>query len=254
MSIEAKYSGTWREPAAVGLLAKDGGEWKAGDGWVKDAGIWKQFHVKSDPITYTVWFGATGWSRVYRGVSGIVSNRTNGDDLCYWGFSWNDEIERSMVSMDDRSGAQAAALLRPMVTSAVVKTWVGHVYAGTDNVYLGISNYSLEPGYFQRSHSEKDTGLSQKVTLSKPGSGAGALDTQTMTTSVAQNWWNAIATSDFGSMTFSAEDATDPNNLWGWCSGSQYSTGNFEGSASGLTDLPEENNKGTRIEFTVDYI
>ena len=253
MSIKAKYADVWREPAATALKAKYANEWRAGDGWVKDGGIWKQFHVKSDPITYIVWFGPSGWSQVYRGVSGVTSNRTNGDDLCYWGHSWNNEIERSMVAMDDKVDAAAAASLRPVVQSAVVKTWVGHVYAGTDNVYLGIAGAATKPSTFERLHSEKDSGYGQLVTLTKPGSGAGALDTQTMTTSVAQNWWDAMAASLVGSLTFSAEDATDPNNLWGWSTGRQYSTGNSGGSASGITDLPPGDNRATRVEFTVDY-
>ena len=234
-------------------MVKNGGSWKSTDGWVRNGGIWKQFHVKSDPIVYTVWMGPSGWSQVYRGVSGVTSNRANNDDLCYWGHSWNNEIERSMVAVDDKVDASVEALNRVTVTSAVVKTWVGHVYAGTDNVYLGLSTQASKPSTFNRAHSEKDSGYSQLVTLAKPGSGAGALDTQTMTTSVAQNWWDALAAQTFGSMTFSAEDATSGNNLWGWSTGRQYSTGNSGGSASGLTDLPPGDNRSSRVEFTVDF-
>ena len=253
------------------MQVNDGG-WKTvspsnGDVWTKQGGVWvpvqeihahhlgtwQLVHQRSDPILWTTYFGASGWSQVYRGTSGVTSNRTNGDDLAYWGHSWNNEIERSMVSMYDVVGNQMAADERPKATAAYAKMWVGHVYSGTQTAYLGIDINTEKPSTFQRLHSEKDSGYGQAVSFTKPPTGAGALDSQTLSSTIRNNWWAAMVANLWGSLTITAEDATDANNIWGWCSGRQHSTGNSGGSASGLNNLVWTDAEVNRIDWTIDY-
>ena len=256
MPLHVRDGGAWREitPANGDVWTKQGGVWvPVMEVSARDGGSWRQIHLRSDPITWTTYFGASGWSQVYRGTSGVTSNRTNGDDLAYWGFSWNNEIERSMVSVYDVIGNQMAADERPIATAGTVKLWVGHVYSGTMTAYVGIDDATSKPSSFQRLHGEKDSGWGHQVGLTKPGTGAGALDTSTLASTTRQNWWNQMIFNNFNALTITAEDATDPNNIWGWCSGRQHSTGNSGGSASGLNNLSWSDAETNRIDWTIDY-
>lgn len=237
--IWTKVSGTWRPTMKLSAMA---------------GGSWRQIFLRSDPTVWRTYFGTSStWSQVYRGTSGVTSTRSNDNDLGYFGFSYNNEIERSMMSVYDFVGNQIAADDRPVVKSANSEIWVGHVYSGTDTVYLGIDDATSRPSTFQRLHSERDSSYGHAVYLDKPGSGAGALDTQAFSVSKAQNWWNKMISNDFNALTVSAEQATDPNNLWGWVSGTQHSTGNSGGIPSGLNNLSWSDSQVNRIAWTIDF-
>lgn len=256
MPLHVRDGGAWREvtPSNGDAWTRQGGVWvPVREVHARDGGSWRLIHQRSDPVSHETKLGITGWSQVYRGTSGVTSNRTNGDDLCYWGHSWNEEIERSMVSVYDVIGQQLAADDRPSVVDAQTELWVGHVYSGTQTVWVGIDDAQSKPSSFARLHSEQDSGYGHSIGATKPGSGAGALDTDAMSLTVAQNWWDEMVNNNFYAVTFSNESATDANNIWGWLSGTQYSTSNSGGSAGGLTDVGSTSSQRNRIVWTIDY-
>jgi len=197
-------------------------------------------------------------STVYRGVSGVKSNRPQVNEFMYYGWNWNSEIERSMVTMDtpNHDALRDMLLLRPIITKIEVSIWTQHTQnSAAADAYFGWHDQSAEPANFSRLHGEKDAGWSSGL-MSVPhnASSGGNQAAFAMPGSIFANFLATAQAGNLWGMTMTNEDATNSGTgNWGWVAGDSYCTSESGGNCNGSTILnTPSTSQRVRLEITAN--
>ncbi len=214
-------------------------------------------YLKSDPQTVTV--DLLQGSTVYRGVSGVLSNRPQVNEFMYYGWNWNSEIERSMVRMDtaNRNALRDALLARPAISQIEVFLWTQHTQnSAPADAYLGWHDEQNQPGNFSRLHTEKDAAWSSGlISVPHNGSGGGNAFSEIMPSSIFANFLATAQAGNLWGLTMTNEDATNSGTgNWGWCAGDSYCTSESGGNCVGSTVASSGSDaQRVRIAVTSDF-
>ena len=183
-------------------------------------------------------FDLLAGSTVYRGVSGVISNRPDVRNFMYYGWNWNSEIERTMIRFETsvHDALRDMLLARPIVTKVEVFLWTQHTQnSATADAYFGWHSSQGEAANFSRLHSEKDAAWSSGLVdvphnASAGGSGAAFV----LPSAMHANFSATAQAGTLWGMTMTNEDASNSGTgNWGWVAGGFYCTNESGGSCTG---------------------
>ena len=203
-------------------------------------------------------FDLLAGSTVYRGVSGVISNRPDVRNFMYYGWNWNSEIERTMVRFTpaEHDALRDMLLARPIVTKVEVFIWTQHTQnSASADAYFGWHSSQAEAANFARLHSEKDAAWSSGLqNVPHNGSAGGNQASFILPSSMHANFSATAQAGNLWGMTMTNEDATNSGTgNWGWCAGGFYCTNESGGSCSGsdVANTPATAQR-VRIEVTAN--